>query len=391
MNGGASERRLTGLRILQLTQRYPPAVGGVERHVERLVCELERAGANVAVATTDLVRDRPFGRQPAGSEAGSTSIRRHRAARWLPAPHGLGIAAPGMLVDALGAPADVMHAHALGYFPTWAARLARAFRPTPLVVTPHSHEGSGSPLSRLYGRATTWATVRRADRVVALSRREAGQLAESGVDRDRLRVIPNGVDLDEFSGVRRRSEAGSLPVVLYVGRVYPEQKGLQRLFEAFASLGRDASVQLRMVGEDWGGTEGLLRFATERGVRSRVHATGRVSRGQLLAEYAAARLLVVPSNFDAFPIVLLEGMAAGLPIVATAVGAIPEVVIDGRTGLLVPPGRPEELADALGRLLSDRELADRLGTAGRDRASQFSWERIGPQYRALYAELVDRH
>ncbi|HXW67042.1 MAG TPA: glycosyltransferase family 4 protein [Thermoplasmata archaeon] len=377
-----------GPRVLELTQRFPPALGGVERHVEQLARELAAAGARVEVVTTDLMRDRPFARGAFGPSDASVTVRRHRAVRWVPVRHGLGIAAPGMLVDALRAPTDVLHAHAFGYFPTWAGRVAHDLRGVPLVITPHSDPGTGTGASLLYARAVRRATLRRADRIVALTHVEADALARDGVDERRIRVIPNGVDLDEFSARAPRPAGPEDPIVLFVGRLYPEQKGIETLVEAFASLARTRAARLRLVGEDWGGLAAAERIARERGIAGRLTATGPVPRAALLGEYARADLLVLPSRFEPFGIVLLEAMAAGLPVVASRVGGIPEVVADGRTGLLVPPGEPGPLAEAIGSLLDDPIRASRLGAAGRARAASFAWPRLAPQYLALFRELA---
>ena len=387
MTRGARTGASPGPRILELTQRYPPALGGVERHVEQLVRELAREGWPVEVVTTDLRRDRPFARGLAGPDAGPAPVRRHRAVRWASAPHGLGIGAPGMLADALRTRADIVHAHAFGYFPTWAGRIVRDVRGVPLVITPHSDAGSGSAASHLYASAVARSTLRRADRVVALTRLEAAGLAGLGVDERRIRVIPNGIDLEEFASLTPRRPATRPPTVLYVGRLYPEQKGLETLVAAFASIARGHPAQLRLVGEDWGGLARVRESAREGGITDRVVATGPLERKELLEEYARAEVLVLPSRFEPFGIVLLEAMAAGLPVVASRVGGIPEVVDAGTTGILVPPGQPAPLAEAIASLLDDPARAAQLGAAGRRRAEQYSWSRIAPEYLRLFREL----
>jgi glycosyltransferase involved in cell wall biosynthesis len=382
---------LRGVKVLQLTQRFAPAIGGVERHVERLANELHRAGARVEVATTDLARDRPFERRTSVGEGESFPVRRHRAVRWVGLPRGLGIAAPGMFLDAWRSQPDVVHAHAFGYFPTWVGSFLRAAQRTPLVVTAHSNDGTGTGLSRLYASATSWATLRGADRVIALTPGEARRLAKWGIDPDRVRIIPNGIDLDEFPARRPEGRASRDPFILYVGRIYPEQKGLDTLIPAFAALPDAQSTELRIIGEDWGGVDLVRRLAKAHGISDRVRVLGPLARSEVLKEYATATAFVLPSHFDSSPFVLLEAMASSLPIVATRVGGVPEVVTEGVTALLVPPGDPPSLTAALDRLLSDPALAARLGKAGRSRAEEFTWPRILPQYLKMLAEVVSPH
>jgi len=380
---------LAGIAILELTQRYPPAIGGVERHVERLAGGLASAGARVEVATTDLLRDHPFARGRPDSETGPVAVRRHPVLRAFPAPQGLGLAAPGMFADALRTRADIVHAHAFGYFPTWAGRAVRSLRGIPFVVTPHSDPGRDSPLSRLYARAVARGSLRGADRIVALTEREADWLSGLDVPRERIRVIPNGIDLEEFKDLPRRPIGAETPVVLFVGRLYARQKGLEPLIEAFALLPRARNARIRLVGEDWGGRGPLLARARELGGADRVVATGPLPRADLLREFASADLLVLPSLFEPFGIVLLEAMASGLPIVATRAGGIPEVVLDRKTALLVRPGDSAELAGAIETVLADRLLAQNLGAEGRRWVTRFSWHRLLPMYEAMFRELAD--
>jgi glycosyltransferase involved in cell wall biosynthesis len=380
---------LAGVSILELTQRYPPAIGGVERHVEQLARGLVEGGARVEVVTTDLLRDHPFARGRPELEAGPVVVRRHRVLRTIPAPQGLGLAAPGMFADALSARVNVVHAHAFGFFPTWVGRAVRSLRGLPLVVTPHSDPGSDSPFSRLYARAVARGTLRGADRIVALTRREADWMAELGVPRERIRVIPNGIDLGEFVGIPPRTDRSRPPVVLFVGRLDARRKGLESLIEAFANLPRGLNARLRLVGDDWGGLGPLLARGEALGVADRVVATGPLPRSEVLHELASADLLVVPSLYEPFGIVLLEAMASGLPIVATRVGGIPEVVTDGESALLVSPRAPGELAAAIESILTDPGLARRLGAEGRRRVVRFSWPRLMPEYVALFRELFD--
>jgi glycosyltransferase involved in cell wall biosynthesis len=384
----ASGPTLEGLRILEVTQRYPPALGGVERHVERLTEELTRRGAHVDVVTTDLVRDRPFLRGSFDDDAGPATVRRHHALEAFPAPHGVGIFAPGMLRDLLDAPADVIHAHAFGHFPLWAGRLVRATRRIPLVVTTHSDPGSDTALNHVWSRTVARATLRGADRTVALTRSEASWLASLGVPATRISVIPNGIDLPEFDGLPARPAPEHGPVVLFVGRLDPEQKGLEGLIRAFAEVPPRLRATLRIVGQDWGGLAGSLALANELGVQERVDFRGPVSRATLLREYATAHLFALPSRFDSFPIVLLEAMAAGLPVVATSVGGVPDVVEEGSTALLVPPEDPRALARAITDLLSDPARLDAFGRAGRARVTRFSWPSIGPEFVRMFASVA---
>jgi glycosyltransferase involved in cell wall biosynthesis len=180
--------------------------------------------------------------------------------------------------------------------------------------------------------------------------------------------------------------------VLFVGRL-ASNKGLLDLTEAFATLGRsDRSAQLVVVGEDGGQRAAVEARARSLGISDRVHLVGHVGDDALLAAaYREARLTVLPSEYEAFGLVLLESLAAGTPVVASRVGGIPEFVEDGKAGLLVPPRSPAALAEAVGRVWSDRELARRLGEYGRDQVvPRYRWDGVVDRLDALYQEVAGR-
>ncbi len=376
------------MRVLQLTQRFPPAIGGVETHVYHLAAGLQRAGIDVEVAATDLRRDVPFERLAPEHEGYPFPVRRHASVRLAVIPHGLGVVAPSMLLDALGHQAEVVHAHGYGYFPTWAGGLARSLDGVAFVVTPHSDRGGVSLSKRAFDRFVPRLTLCRASRVIALTHHEASRLETLGVDADRIAVIPNGVDLAEFGEPPARTDHAGV-TVLFVGRLDPSQKGLEFLVRALARLPASADVHLRLVGEDWGGLANVRALASQLGVRDRIALIGSLSRAELLQEYARSDLFVLPSRFEPFGIVLLEAMAAGLPVIASRVGGIPEVVADGETGLLVEPGDVEGLAGAMLRLAMDPALRASLGSRGRERARSYSWDVVVPQVLATYREALE--
>lgn len=376
------------MRVLQLTQRFPPAIGGVEDHVLHLAIGLRGAGVDVEVRTTDLRRAVPFERFDPGSEPYPFPVVRYRAHKFADVPNGLGIAAPSMLLDALDHHAEVIHAHAYGYFPTWVGSLARSLDGAALVITPHSDAGRPRVVKRVFDRVVSRFTVARAARAIALTRHEAAHLVSLGIEEERIAIIPNGVDLGEFGGVRPARTSKPKVTGLFVGRLEPHQKGLEPLVRSLAILPRSVGFELRIIGEDWGGAALVRRLASELGVDDRITLVGRVPRENLLREYAAADLLVMPSLFEPFGIVLLEAMASGLPVVASRVGGIPEVVVDGETGLLVEPGNASEIASAVLRLAESPGLRARMGARGRERARSYSWDVLVPRVLAVYREAL---
>ena len=237
---------------------------------------------------------------------------------------------------------------------------------------------------------------RSADIIVANSRAVAEDVGRrEGVDPGRIRIIRNGVVLpppsDETGRLAARLALGigpDGPVVGCIGTFKPG-KGQTRVVTAMAALARRRpDAWLIFVGD------GAERAAVERQARDagldRARFTGPVPDARTL--YDGFDLVVSASDAEGLPNVLLEAAAAGRPIVATAAGGTPEIVIDGETGLLVPVGDLDGLGRALGRLLDDGDLAARLGGAAREHVARtFGLERFVTETAALYEEMVRRH
>ncbi len=178
-----------------------------------------------------------------------------------------------------------------------------------------------------------------------------------------VRVIPSGVDVAPVE--RREAEP---PEVLFVGRL-SQEKGILELVEAAAGM------SLTVAGD------GPLRDLVP-------GALGFVDHDELEPLYRRAAVVACPSLREGFGVACLEAMAHGAPVVASAVGGLLDLVVDGETGLLVPPGDVSALRVALERLLADRELRARLGAAGRERAREFSWERVTQLTVSAYEDAV---
>jgi phosphatidylinositol alpha-1,6-mannosyltransferase len=222
------------------------------------------------------------------------------------------------------------------------------------------------------------ANCARADRVVVPSRYSAGVAAAAyGVARGKLAVVPEPIDLAAWRRLFAEAEAARAgrPTVLAVARMYP-RKRLGDLLDAAARLRRRIpDLAVRIVGD--GPEHARLRAqAASLGLADTVVFLGAVSRRALAVEYGQAHCFCLPSVQEGFGIAFAEAMAAGLPIVGCRSAAVPEVVPDGRAGLLVEPRRPEALADALERILTDDRLRKELGEEGRRHVEAFDLEPV---------------
>ncbi|HUC00754.1 MAG TPA: glycosyltransferase [Solirubrobacterales bacterium] len=207
----------------------------------------------------------------------------------------------------------------------------------------------------------------------------------------RFTVVHCGVDPTEFDPGRAASN-GAAPApgdgpfrVLYVGRLVPF-KGQAILLEATAALRRRGiDARLTMIGEG-PAREGAERRAAEFGLNGEVRFAGAVGQDEIRSHYAAADVFCLPSFAEGVPVVLMEAMAMAVPVVTSRIMGISELVDDGAQGLLVRPGRADELAAALERLARDPELRERLGRGGRAKVSaEFDVRESGRQLAAIFA------
>ena len=233
------------------------------------------------------------------------------------------------------------------------------------------------------------ANVHYAERVIVPSRYSADVAHEVyEIPRERIGVVPEPIDLAEwrrrFADAPRR--AAGAPTVLSVARMYP-RKRLDDLLHATVRLrARIPDLNVRIVGE---GPESvrLRTLATSLGLAGAVTFLGEISRSALAVEYVGADCFCLPTVQEGFGLVFTEAMAAGLPIVACHAAAVPEVVVNGSTGLLVSPRDPEALAKAMERLLTNAALRAELSAAGRRRVEEFDLDRVAA---LLVAELPPR-
>jgi len=281
--------------------------------------------------------------------------------------------------------------HAFNFYPNMFAIPAARLAGVPVVIATLRDMGDlWTPMQR---RAQRWV-CRMAHRVVANAAAVREQAVKEGYDPRAVCVIRNGLDLATFSRshdhVPRRAALGlppHVPVVAVFSRLNHPVKGIHVFLEAVARVAHvHRDVQFLVVG-DGPLRPGLEALAKGLGVGDRVRFTGyRADVGEAMA---TVTISVIPSLSEGLSNVLLESMAASIPVIASRVGGTPEVIDDGQSGLLVPPRDPEVLAKAIGFLLSDPEHARTLGRAGRRRVEQlFQIGRMVGETETLYDDML---
>src|SRR5580658_605782 len=397
-------RYLPPVKIAQVSTRYPPGPGGVERHVAEVAVRLGARGDRVDVYTSDLYREFPW--QRLGAEVPREDPRPFGAVHRLrvdslPGPlhypffRGLGAAL------ARDRP-EVVHVHTYGTHQVAVARRYGRRSGTPFVLTAHFHpiwsiEGGWARhrLRAFYDRQLAGPIVRSAACVIVQTQEELRLLGTLHLSLPRVEVVPPGyAPLASVAppGTFRARYGIPGPYLLFVGRL-ASNKGLLPLVEAFSVVARDhPDATLVLVGED-GGMRPVVEAATARaGLGARVRLVGHVAEDEVLADaFRDACATVLPSEYEAFGLVLLESLAQGTPVIASRVGGIPEFVPDGRAGLLVPPNDPGELARAIERLWTDETLARQLGTFGREHVVPvYTWDHLVERLEVLYEDVGRR-
>jgi alpha-maltose-1-phosphate synthase len=370
-------------RVALLTREYPPDVyGGAGVHVTYLARELARL-VDLTVHCQGEPRPGAVAHQP-WEHLHDTALRT--------------ISTDLSMAEAVG-DADLVHSHT--WYANLAGHLAARLYGIPHVVTMHSLEPLRPWKAEQLGggyAVSSWCeevSVTSAAAVVAVSAAMRADLmtAYPQIQAERISVIRNGIDTTEYSAdpatdvLDEHGIDPARPYVIFVGRI-TRQKGLPVLLRAAASL--DPAAQLVICAGQPDTPEQLAEVTDlVAGLGQAVWIPGMLARREVIQLLTHATAFACPSLYEPLGIVNLEAMACGTAVVASRTGGIPEVVADGVTGLLVPPGDEHELAAALNALLRDRGRAAAMGQAGRARAvAEFSWSSVAEQTAALYAKVI---
>jgi phosphatidylinositol alpha-1,6-mannosyltransferase len=363
-------------RILYITRKYPPSIGGMEKLSYEISTRLREISSVSVVAWGHSQLYLPF---------------------FLP------YAASRATIDLLRAPADVLYVGDALLSPLGVA-LGRLFR-TPTVVTVHGLDitFANAAYQRIVPRC-----LRDVDLLICISTYARDQCLERGVPPDKCRVIRPGVEIHDppaggkygakeiLSSLIQKPLAGQ-QIMLTVGRLVPRKGVLPFVADILpALLQKCPNVHYIVIGEG-PQKEAIKRTVQTLGLEHAVSLLGHVDDSTRRSVYDASDLFVMPNlpmerDVEGFGLVALEAAAAGLWVVASKVDGIPDAVVDGENGFLIEPGDTDTYVEVISSLLIDREKTARLGDRARDYVKQnYSWDRVVAQYGKEFEQLIRGH
>ncbi|MDI6757497.1 MAG: glycogen synthase [Endomicrobiia bacterium] len=382
------------MKVTFVTREYPPYVyGGAGVHVKYLSRELSKIME---------VEVRAFGDQ--------NSVEKTLAARGFPEWELLKKSKAGLhssVLSTLSADlaiadepvtSNIVHTHT--WYSSFAGYLIKTLYKIPLVLTCHSLEPLRPWKTEQIGRGydiSLWVeklAVESADAVVAVSEDMKKDILKFfDVKPQKIKVIHNGVDLEKWRPRESRSAQKKYGIpekyVLFFGRT-TKQKGIDVLIDAADRIDPSAKIVICTAGADT--KEYLAEIEARARAKSNIIFINKMIDEEDCVEiYSGAAVFMCPSIYEPFGIINLEAMATTVPVVASRVGGIKEIVLDGKTGFFIEPGSPKELADKVNRLLTDARLARKFGEAGRARVEEkFGWSAIARQTKELYEDIIKK-
>jgi 2-deoxystreptamine N-acetyl-D-glucosaminyltransferase/2-deoxystreptamine glucosyltransferase len=360
-------------------------IGGMQNHTG----ELTRALAKSGVRQTVVTAHRPG--VPTVERSQLVEVRRVGVAlrHWRQL---YGIAAVRH-VASLASHVDIIHVHQgedLATIPL--GLLAKSVANVPMVITFHCSVGhtfvprdASQRLMKAIGTPLEPLGMKRADAIIVLTSRLRSLVAQHGIAQERIHVIPPGINGTLFDEVRQDPLPGlRRPRVLFVGRLVPQKNPLSMVRAANLI---DEAADIVIVG-DGPERQRIEEEIADAGLGGRIHLTGFIPHDEIPSYLCHADVFAMPSQYEELGSVLLEAMRTGLAIVASDTGGIPEVIEDGRNGLLVPPDDVVGFARAVNRLLRDREFAQAMSNEGRRRSLRYEWSQLAGEVLNVYAPLT---
>jgi len=365
-----------------ITPCYYPVKGGTETVVRNLSMELNRIGVHTDVMTFNM--DRKYAPKWRGKieKIEGITVFKIPALNWLPIEHSPKITLdvnliPGRFANLLKE-YNIIHFHELDFsFP-----LFSFFVRKPKIF--HLHGIDVNFLKKYHLNRVILKHV--ADYYISITRQMERDLVELGISRSRIMYLPNAVNGELF-----RPHGGKEDnLLLFVGRISFE-KGLHVLLDSLRDLKKSVSLVIIGPATSLNYYKDILKRIEKENQRGKHRITylGALDQPEVAKWCQKASILILPSFYEAFPVVILEALSCETPVIATPVGGIPELVRDYENGFLIPPNNPLKLAEAIEYLLDNKDIRIKMGKAGRKRGvKDFSLEVVAQKLRRVYEQII---
>lgn len=386
------------MKIAQICFRFG-APGGVENRVHHVSKELVKRGHDVTVFTSDIYNEELWEKtRDERKEIDGIKVKRLKVYKNL-LPTLKSPIMPDLLSELIKSKADIYHAHSHRYTHLLLAAVAHQVTGTPFIVTTHYHPPESGEtkwkkiLLKIGDKVFKSQVYKYASRVITQTDLEKEYL-EGIVPLDKCVTIPAGISLDDWEdlpdgNVFREKYSIDKPFVLYAGRL-SKNKGLKHLIHAASIVTKRHDVKFVFVGEDWGEEKLLLALAKKMGIGNKVIFTGHIEDFKVYkSALNGCEVFVLPSEWEAFGIVLTEAMFCEKPVIGTSVGGMPEVIDNKANGFVVPYGDPDALADSICKLLDSKTLREKFGRCGRKKVMEkYTWDKIVDKLEEVYVSTA---
>jgi len=382
-------------RICLVTHFFPPHMGGIEKVSYEQSKRLTESGYQIDVLTSKIKGQNEYPAKGIRVFPYSTINIAER----------IGVPYPILSIEAYRKfsqvikKCDLVHAHGHVYMSSYlAGKFAKKYK-KPFIVTQHNtfidYQSILNMLEHLNDLIIGKSVLKHADRIITVSKETMKYVLRLGADKSKTSVMYNGVDIDYFHPANKAENRKKLglpknrKIILSVRRlVY--KNGLDTLIESASHVTRNHPDVLFVVAGKGPSRKLIEDRIKELGIEDNIKLTGFVPDNLLPAYYDAADYFVLPSaSGEGLPLVLLEAMACGLPVIATTVGGTPEIIDHMKNGVLVPPRNPEAMADTLSKLLSEKKLEKSIGEEARIVVeNRFNWEENLRQLQDIYKEVI---
>jgi len=388
------------MKILMLTWEYPPRiVGGIARVVHDLSKRLIKDGHEVTVVTYRDNADVPEYENDKGVNVyrvDNYMIHPNNFIDWIMQLNFNMLSKATEIINKEGG-FDVIHAH--DWLVTYAAKSLKNAYDIPIVATIHATEaGRNSGIhdeTQRYINDTEWLLTYEATEVIVNSNYMKNEIQRLfGLPFDKINVIPNGINLSNFTGIerdydfRRQYAMDNEKIILYVGRLVYE-KGVQHLIAAMPKILSNYNDAKLIIAGRGGMMDELRAEASNLGLNDKIYFTGYLNSKQVQKMYKCADVAVFPSTYEPFGIVALEAMLAGVPTVVSDVGGLDEIITHGVDGMKSYAGNANSIADSVTALLYDHQLATNVSKKAKQKVKdQFNWEKIAQDTHFTYEKAI---